>query len=145
MNWGNKLLLTFIVFGCGIFFLVYSSMNVETELVSKEYYKDELSYQRVIDGTNSANQLTGDVRVTQQGENIMVQLPGEMKHAKVSGTISFYCAADAKKDKQLPLQLNDEAVQQIEKKFLLPGNYTVKLDWEHNQKHYYSQKSLTIL
>jgi len=144
MNWGNKLLLTFIVFGCGIFYLVYRSMKVETDLVSKEYYKDEIAYQQVIDGANSASQLRSNAQVVLQGDKIILQLPDEMKNEKVSGKAWFYCAADAKKDKHLSLQVNADAMQLIEKSFLAPGNYTVKLNWESNQKQYYSERTLII-
>jgi len=145
MNWGNKLLLTFVVFACGIFYLVYRAMHIETALVSKEYYKDELKYQQVIDGTNSANALSAKVQITQQNENINVQLPSEMKNEKVSGSIWFYCPADAKKDKHVAMELNSEAAQQIDKKNFMPGNYTVKFDWDNNNKHYHTEELLTIL
>ena len=145
MNWGNKLLVTFVVFACGIFYLVYRAMHIETALVSKEYYKDELKYQQVIDGTNSANALSAKVQITQQDEHINVQLPVEMRSEKVSGIIWFYCASDAKKDKQVAIELNSEAAQQIDKKLFLPGNYTVKVDWDNRNKHYHSEEPLTIL
>jgi len=145
MNWGNKLLLTFVVFACGIFYLVYRAMHVETELVSQEYYKDELKYQQVIDGTNSANGLSAKVLITQKQDSITVQMPVEMKKAKVSGSIWFYCASDAKKDKHVAIELNSEAVQLIDKKLFRPGNYTVKFDWDNNDKHYHTEEPLTIL
>jgi len=145
MIWGNKLLLAFVVFACGIFYLVYRAMHVETELVSTEYYKDELKYQQVIDGTKTANGLSERVQITQQDESILVKMPPEMKNEKVSGNIWFYCASDEKKDKHVVIELNSEAVQQIDKKNFQPGNYTVKFDWENNNKHYYSEEPLTIL
>jgi hypothetical protein len=145
MNWGNKLLLTFVVFACGIFYLVYRAMHVETELVSKEYYKDELKYQQVIDGTKLANMLSAKVLITQEDKNITVQMPAEMRNEKVSGNIWFYCASDAKKDKHVAIALNAEAAQQIDKKFFMPGNYTVKFDWDNNDRHYHFEEPLTIL
>ena len=145
MNWGNKLLLTFIVFACGIFYLVYRAMHVETELVSKEYYKDELNYQQVIDGIKTANQLSTAVMITQQKENIVVQLPAEMKNEKISGNIWFYCAADEKKDKHVAMQFSPDAMQMIDKKLFSPGSYTVKFDWDSNNKHYHAEEPLTIL
>ena len=145
MNWGNKLLLVFVVFAAGMFFLVYKSMHTNYELVSKEYYKDELSYQNVIDGTKSANALSSKVQIIQKNEMITVQLPDEMKNEKVSGNIWFYCASDAKKDRHIPIELNAGALQQISKKMFLPGTYTVKFDWTTNNKHYYSEEPFTIL
>jgi hypothetical protein len=85
------------------------------------------------------------VKIIQQEGLIMVHLPLEMKNKKISGAIWFYCAADAKKDKHVPLQMNAEAVQQIDKKILLPGNYTVKLDWNNNDKHFHTEEFLIIL
>jgi len=49
MNWGNKLVLVFIVFGAFIGYLVYQAVNTKYDLVSKDYYKDELRYQEKID------------------------------------------------------------------------------------------------
>ena len=145
MNWGNKLLLVFGVFAAGMFFLVYKSMHTNYELVSKEYYKDELRYQDVIDGTKSANALSSKVKIAQQNETINVQLPDEMKNGKVSGNIWFYCASDATKDRHIPIELDAEAFQQINKKIFLPGNYIVKFDWTNKNIHYYSEETLTIL
>jgi hypothetical protein len=145
MNWGNKLLLVFVVFAAGMFFLVYKSMHTNYELVSKEYYKDELSYQNIIDGTKSANALSSKVQIIQKNEVIAVQLPDEMKNEKVSGNIWFYCASDAKKDRHIPIELNADAFQEIDKKIFSPGSYTVKFDWTTNNNHYYSEESFTIL
>jgi hypothetical protein len=145
MNWGHKLLLVFLVFAIGIFYLVYRSMHVDTELVNNEYYKDELKYQEVIDGTRLANTLSSKIRISQENEKIVVQLPAEMKNEKVFGTIWFYCAAEEKKDRHMPIGINADGSQQIDKKIFLPGNYTVKFDWNSNNRHYYSEETLTIL
>jgi len=145
MNWGHKLILVFVVFASGMFYLAYRSMHINTDLVTKEYYKDELRYQDVIDGTKSANALSSKVHILQQNEIITIQLPGEMKNGKVSGNIWFYCAADAKKDRHIAIELTNEALQLISKKIFLPGIYTVKLNWTSNNKHYYSEEPFTIL
>ena len=145
MNWGQKLILVFAVFAIGMGYLVYRCTQVNTELVTKEYYKDELMYQDVIDGTKTANALGETIEVTQQGEIITVQLPGEMKNGKITGNIWFYCAADAKKDRRVTIETNSEAVQRINKKIFLPGRYTVKFNWTNNNKHYYAEQPLTIL
>ena len=145
MNWGNKLLLTFIVFALGISYLVYRSMNVNYELVSKEYYKDELRYQDVIDAVKRANALSSGVQMNQDNANIVVQLPKEMLNEKVKGEIWFYCASNEKKDRHISLELNNSAQQQISKKILMPGSYSVRFDWEAHNLHYHSEEPLTIL
>jgi FixH protein len=145
MNWGQKLIIVFIVFAGGMIYLAYRCMHVNTELVSKEYYKDELKYQDIIDGTKTANALIGRVELNQQGAVITVQLPAEMRHETVSGNIWFYCAADANRDRHIPLATNEEALQQIDKNVLLPGVYIVKFDWTSNNKHYHTEQPFRVL
>lgn len=145
MNWGNKLLLVFFVFAAGMFYLVYRSMHVNYELVSKEYYKDELRYQDVIDARNLANTLSSKITVDLENDIILVRMPVEMKNQKVTGQIWFYCAADEKKDRHIALQLNADAEQKIRRETLLPGTYVMKFDWGSHNKHYYSEEPLTIL
>jgi hypothetical protein len=144
LNWGHKLILVFLAFGAGMSFLVYQSMHTRYDLVSKDYYKDELAYQQVIDATNRANQLTGNVIISQTGETLTLQLPAAMKHTVVTGDTWFYCATDAGKDRKIPLTMNEEAQQVINKKLFLPGNYTVKINWQSNGRQYYAQQTLTI-
>lgn len=99
MNWGYKLLCTFIVFIGGMGFLVYRSMSTEFQLVEKEYYKKELNYQTVIDGQHKANSLSMPVKVTSKDAEVVLEMPSELKGAVISGRVWFYCANDASKDK----------------------------------------------
>jgi hypothetical protein len=145
MNWGNKLLLTFIVFVGGMSYLIYRSVNTNFELVDKDYYKNELQYQQVIDATKSANALSSAVQVRQANDGkIILELPEEMKDKIISGDIQFYCAYNSERDKKFELQLND-GVQLFNPKTVLPGNYTVRINWSSDGKKYFSEKPLTIL
>jgi hypothetical protein len=145
MNWGNKLLFTFIVFAAGMFYLVYRSMHTNYELVEKDYYKNELRYQQVIDGTNRVNQLRSAVKLEQTANGITLELPQEMKHKIVSGDIWFYCAYDEKRDKRFSLQVNSEGIQVFLSPAVLPGNYIVKINWSNEGENYFSEKKLTVL
>ena len=145
MNWGNKLLVTFIVFGLGMGYLVYRSMSTNFELVEKDYYKSELRYQQVIDASNRTNELSTAVSLSQSENGITLQLPEEMKNKSITGDILFYCAYDKKKDKKFILRVNEHALQQFPLTDISSGNYTVKISWVHDGKTYYSEKSLTVL
>jgi FixH len=144
MNWGNKLLVTFVVFGAGMIFLVYRAVKTNYELVEKDYYKNELSYQQVIDGVNRVNALSTSVKIQSVAEGILLQLPEEMKNKTISGTIWFYCAYDEKKDKKADLDLSADASEVFSKELLQPGTYTVKLNWVADEKAYYAENSLTV-
>ena len=146
MNWGNKLLVTFIVFGAGMLYLVYRSFSTNFDLVEKDYYKTELRYQEVIDATNSANALASTVKMEQTKEgNIVLQLPDEMKNKTISGDIWFYCAYDAAKDKKFELKTDKKGTQSFQLNTIKPGNYTVRINWTDSGKKYYTEKPLTVL
>lgn len=144
MNWGNKLLLTFLVFGAGMFYLVYRSVNTNYELVEKDYYKKELRYQQVIDGTTRVNRLGLEVTIEQNDNALSILLPAEMKERTLTGDIWFYCTYDEKKDRKFILQTDPEGRQLIAKAELAPGNYTVKISWNDQDNDYFTEKYVTI-
>ena len=84
--------------------MVYRCMQTPVDLVSKDYYKDELAYQQVIGGTRRANALSRPVRLAATGEGVRVELPVEMKQRSLSGHIRFYCPADAGRDRDILLK-----------------------------------------
>jgi len=144
LNWGHKLTIVFIAFAAFIFFLIYKTTQSHFDLVSKDYYKDELAYQQVIDGTNLANKLSSGIQVQQQNDQISIQFPQEMKQKKAEGTIFFYCSADSRKDKKINIQLSEEAVQIIPAKDILPGKYVLKINWKTDNQNYYNEQPVSI-
>jgi hypothetical protein len=144
MNWGNKLLVTFIVFGAGMLFLVYRAVTTNFELVDKEYYKNELRYQEVIDGVNRANALSDVVTLAQTGSGLALQLPAEMKDQTITGTVHFYCDYDSKKDKKFALNTDASGGQLLDDKQITAGSYTAKISWKANDKEYYTEKPITV-
>ena len=144
MNWGNKLLITFVVFGGGMFYLVYRSVTTNFELVDKDYYKNELRYQDVIDGVKRANALNDVVKLTPTVKGLELQLPAEMKDQKVAGTVHFYCAYDALKDRKFELNTDATGMQVLNAKLIASGNYTVKINWNAGGEEYYTEKSISL-
>ena len=145
MNWGNKLLMTFIVFGAGMFYLVYRSMNTKSELVEKDYYKSELRYQEVIDGANRANALSTTVNLQQTDNGIILLMPEELKSKVISGDVLFYCTYDSKKDRKFELKISGDGTQLFPSGDITTGNYVVKVNWISDKQNYYTEKRLTVL
>lgn len=145
LNFGHKILITFILFGGFIFYMVYRTMQVNVDLVTKDYYEEELKYQEVIDASKNANALTGHIQISQDGKNILLQLPRELNLQGIKGTIHFYCPADASKDRELALAADTTGFQVINTdKQILPGSYKVKVSWTANQTAYYQEAHLEL-
>jgi hypothetical protein len=143
-TWGHALILTFLAFAGFMGYLAYRSFNTNYDLVSKEYYKDELAYQNIIDGTNRADSLSEKVTLKQQGKDILLTLPAEMKSTSITGNILFYCPADARRDRKVDININNDAKQLIKGINLIPGVYTAKISWNAYGKFYYSEQTFLI-
>lgn len=144
INWGHKLAIVYIAFVLFMFFLVYKSSQSDFQLVTKDYYKEELAYQQVIDGTNRANELSTSLSIEQQQGKVIIQLPAEMKGKTTEGEIWFYCINNNKNDVRLKLAVNEEGKQVIEAGILNAANYKVKINWKADNLNYYSEKSVSI-
>jgi FixH len=144
MSWGYKLMITFIVFATMMGYMVYRCFGTNFELVENEYYKSELKYQAVIDGTRHADSLSSSPEIKQLGSNLVLQLPDEMKNSSISGSVLFYCAYDSKKDKKILLSIDKNGTQLLNH-LVTPGIYIVKIDWLKEGKNYYAEKNITIL
>ena len=143
MSWGNKLLLTFIGFAILMSTLVYNCTRHNFDLVSKDYYADEIRYQDKIDGMNNASKI-GPLELSQNTANILIKLPSEMIGRHITGEAWFYCATNAKLDKKIMLSTNSEGRQFIDKSNLAKTNYLVKINWKAGDKLYYSEHKMTI-
>ncbi len=144
LNWGHKITLGFSAFVFFMGFMVYKSMHTDFQLVSKEYYKDELAYQQVIDGTNRANKLSTAVSIAQTDETFTIQLPAEMKGKQASASIWLYCPTDNKKDQRLTLTADADGKLLIARKTIAAGNYVVKTNWQADGTTFYNEQSVSI-
>ena len=144
MNWGNKLLVGFLVFAGGMSFLVYRSVKTNYELVEKDYYKNEITYQQVIDGTERAQKLNTPVQLVQEGDQVKISFPGELQGKEIEGTILFYCAYNQQHDRSYPVKLKDTLNKNIPVKELYPGAYTVKIDWSSEGRGYHVQQAFDV-
>jgi len=144
MNWGYKLLATFIVFGTGMSFLVYRSMKTNYELVDKDYYNRELAYQQVIDNSNRAKQLKEDVVVTLNGDAVELKFPATFAGKQVKGNIHFYCAFDESNDRRFTINPDTSGIQVIRRDGLKPVTYTIKISWTVDGEGYYTEKYITL-
>ena len=143
-NWGHKITLAFSAFVVFIFVMVYKAVKTDFQLVTKEYYKEELAYQEVIDGTNKANQLSTAVRIQQADDQLIIQLPEEMKQQTVTGSIWLYCPSEDKNDRKVVLAVDEEGRQSISTKSIAAAGYLAKIRWQANGQTYYTEQRIII-
>ncbi|MEY3676502.1 MAG: hypothetical protein RJB67_992, partial [Bacteroidota bacterium] len=91
MSWGNKLIIVFVVFAALMATLVYKATQTKFELVSKDYYQDELRYQDKIDGAANAA-LEAPLLVRLKDGSVFLEFPELQKKSSITGEAWFYCS-----------------------------------------------------
>ena len=145
INWGTGIVLAFIGFiGFILFFVVKMSMDdrANHDLVTEEYYKEELKYQEEIDAESNANNLSIRLEMRKTPQGLLVQFPKSMELEKIKGTVSLYRPSNKHLDFDLPISLSNAHLL-IPDKRLLDGRWDIKIAWEYLDKPYLFKKSIT--
>ena len=143
MNWGNRIVVVFIIFAMLIGTLVYKCLKQNYELVSKDYYTDELRYQDKIDEMSNASKLSS-VQLFQTADEITIRLPKELDGLEVRGEAWFYCAPNSGNDRKIPVQVNEGGVMKVDKSKLAKSYYQVKLKWQNGNEKYYNEQNIQV-
>jgi len=143
MSWGYKILGVYLVFVTGIVFLVIKSSNQKVDLVTKDYYEQELMYQDKINETARASKLTGAITCEVKGQQILVKLPAEMSGQDVSADVLLYCPSDSRKDVSRQIQTNNGQLL-MDFPAGYKGQFEVKVNWKAGGQAYYTTQKLFI-
>lgn len=143
MNWGYKIITVYAVFVAGIAFLVFKSTTQNQDLVTNDYYEQELKYQQRIDEIQRSNALSASVKYKISRDDITISFPEEMKGTILDAKVLLYCTADKSKDIQQEIKTDDAIVH-----FKIPkgnkGLHELKISWTANKITYYFEDKLMI-
>ncbi len=136
-------MVVFVLFATLIGTLVYKAMHTRFDLVSTDYYKQELSYQQRIDGMTNAARI-GAPGIAQNAAAVIITMPEALKGLPVKGEAWFYRKNNADADARIALDINADGQQTISKKLLVAGFYQLKIDWKAGGNTYYVEKELQV-
>jgi hypothetical protein len=140
LNWGHKIAFVYLAFIGGIAFLVIKASGEKFDLVTKDYYGEELKYQQVIDESANTAKLSAPVLLNKYDGSLSILFPEEMKGKKKQIDFYLYYAADASKDFRRSLNSDQQEITQSLPRNI-SGNYDLKLSWSTDSlKYYYEQK-----
>lgn len=137
-TWGHGVILllgSFIIFILSMIFLFTRGWQ-NAELVSNDYYKDELNYQQVIDAKNRAEKLAAKPQYSQDSAGITLKFPSEINNQNAKVSFELFRSDDERLDVKKEVALDGANSFTIPAKILAPGNYTLKLFWLQNKIQY---------
>jgi len=139
MNWGKGIAIALTVFVLFIATLVTIIIRQKVDLVSEDYYAQEINYQQEIDGIHAG---MDELALTFQKKNdqLIVQIP-EKTHSK-NITFHFYRANDKTLDKTF--ELENSKILLIPLSDLAKGNYSVRAEYKIDGKIIIQKYEVTI-
>jgi nitrogen fixation protein FixH len=143
--WPYAVVIGLVLFMGYIVYFVIQAMNLDVDLVSKDYYAQEIAYQDQIDRVRRTQAL-GDVMVeyNESAETVLLQLPATYREKSLNGTITLFRPSDDKLDKQLPMQLGRDQSQLLEVGDLEKGLWKIRVNFSDGEEAYYSEKTIQI-
>lgn len=143
MNFGTKITILYISFVALIVTMVFMCFGQKVELVSSDYYAQEIRFQDKINATNNEKNLVGSINHSITGKTIVLTSDSTLFDKDFDGTVTFFRPSDSSKDVQLKMNfVNHKQVISGEK--LIHGAYKLQLAWVSNHRNYFKEEVIFI-
>jgi hypothetical protein len=143
MSWGYKILIGYVLFVGLMLALVFGSYQHKVNLVSKDYYEQELVYQAVIDGSKNYAAQEGRVAVELADEHLTIQLPHGSENISYKNVhIWLYNKVESGNDIRVNLPTSTDNAFELALDERHRGNFLLKVQWEENDMPFYFEKDL---
>ncbi|MDP5171046.1 MAG: FixH family protein [Bacteroidia bacterium] len=143
MNWSTRIIILYVGFVALILALVFGASSQTFQLVTEDYYAEELDYQAQIYASQNAQELATPLTVyTDMATKTMIlHFPPEQ--VSVQGEVNFYRPDNADQDKQVVLRMTN-GQQEINLAGMARGRWITKVRWESEGKPFFHEEGLFI-
>lgn len=144
INWGTGIVLAFVGFiGFILFFVVRMSTDKRAnhDLVTEDYYRQELAYQKEIDAQNNATKDITKLQVRRSPDGLEIRFPEKVNPKEIEGTVSLYRPSNKQLDFDLPISLSNNHLL-IPDNRLLDGRWDIKVSWNYNGTDYLHKENI---
>lgn len=123
--------------------MVVRANDQKIDLVSNNYYEEELKYQDRIEEMTRVKNLSEPVKVNVEGSQLFIIFPKEFNGTKINGNVHVYYPADEKKDISFAFNTENNLITH-ELKAGNKGMYVIKLSWMSHNTSYYTEQNIFI-
>ena len=143
ISWGTKIALLYISFVVMIISLVAASSRKKVDLVSDNYYQQEVDFQQRIDAEQARAGLRDSVTLEAAPNYITLVFPQTFRTKKLTADIHFYAIANGDADKSFVLTTTDGKLS-IDRYKLARVPYEVQVSWKVDGIAYYQAIPLNL-
>lgn len=143
-NWGTGIVIAFIGFIAFIMYFVISmntNKKYDHDLVTEDYYKQELEFQQDIDKETNSKALVKNLSWKKTAEGIVLKFPDNLNYNDIEGKVFLYRPSNKQFDFETDISLSNHNLL-IPDKRLLDGRWNIKVDWQYNGKSFLFKKEI---
>jgi hypothetical protein len=124
-------------------YLVVRASQQNIDLVTPDYYAQELKYQDRIDESNRAASLSEQLQFSVEHHVLTIKFPSEFAGKTITGNVLLYCPSNKENDisRTITVANNTMNITIPEKN---SGAHELQVSWEVDGVKYYFGKSLFI-
>jgi len=144
--WPYAIIGTFIVFISGTVSLVVFSTRQKLDLVSADYYEQEIGYQKQMERVARTQAMPSQVQMNfdRVGQTIRIALPVDHASQHPTGWVHLYRPSSAHSDQDVALSLNAQGVHQLQAGTLAPGFWKVRVQWQVGEIEYFAEQGVVV-
>jgi hypothetical protein len=142
--WPYGIIFTFVLFISCTVGLVVMACGHKSELVSSDYYEQEIRFQSHLERAARAQSLPALVSYQSETRQIRIELAQTAGADKANGQIHLYRPSSAGLDRHLNLDTDAHGIQLVEAANLQAGLWKVRLTWSAAGKDFFLERSINV-
>jgi hypothetical protein len=144
LHWGHGVFAALALFVAMMAWFMVRAINNTEELVTEDYYKEELRYQERIDEKASAELAGEPVKVDVADGHLTLVFPASVKGGQVEGSAHFMKPNDSRADRTVPFTLDSLGTCVIDTRDWMKGVYQVDVTWTFEGKKRLSEERIDV-
>jgi nitrogen fixation protein FixH len=144
--WPIGVFLAFALFIPATFGLAIFTTFHKSDLVSPDYYEQEIRYQERFDRLKRTKPLLDSIRIDYDpaAASIRIQLPAEHGREAATGMVRLYRPSAAGLDRELALKLDANGAQRVNAGGLRTGLWKVRVEWRSGEQDFFREESIVV-
>lgn len=144
IGWNLKIITLYLGFLVFLLSMVILSINQKIDLVSEDYYEQELHFQNKINKMYHSNQLQEPLTWNVMQGKLILKFPQQFKNQNIVGAINFYRPSDVQMDTSFTFHTDSILTQNIITQNLKKGIYNIQINWNTNNVDFYNEGTIVV-
>jgi nitrogen fixation protein FixH len=144
INWGKGIAIAIVLF---VSFIMYFVITMTTDnrynhdLVTDNYYKNELTYQDKLNANRNALNLSSRIQYKISTKGIEIELPKELKNTELHAKVFLYRPSDKQLDFEITFSKSTNYLLVPDNR-LSDGRWNISLEIRHEDKDYFVKEEI---